>query len=281
MTDRCLIVAETSLNHNGSVETAHRMIDAIIEAGADAAKFQCYTTSDFVTDPGLTYHGRSQVEMFDAYRLPDEAWPELHDHCAEVGLMFFATPTSEERLEFLLELGVPMLKNGSDYLGHLPLIRAMARTGLPTVLACGMALEEEIAAAVEAFEGGGGEHLTLLHCTSTYPAAAEDVHLRKMLTLRNRFSYPVGLSDHTIGSLAAVGAVMYGGMMVEKHFTLDCSQDGPDHHFSADPFLLDTLVECVRRAELMTGDWELGPTESEQSSRRHRVVEQDGEWLRR
>ncbi len=281
MSDRCLIVAETGLNHNGSAETAHRMIDAIAEAGADSAKFQCYRTSDFVRDRTLRYEGRSQVEMFERYELPDWVWPELRDHCAEVGLMFFATPTSEERLEFLLELGVPMLKNGSDYLGHLPLIRAMARTGLPTVLACGMAHEDEIAAAVEAFEGAGGEHLTLLHCTSNYPAVAEDVHLRKMLTLRTRFSYPVGLSDHTGGAVAAVGAVAYGGMMVEKHFTLDRNQPGPDHHFSADPFDLTMLVECVRLVEPMIGDWELGPTESEQASRRYRVVERDGEWLRR
>ncbi len=219
--------------------------------------------------------------MFNSYRLPDSAWLELQAHCAEAGLMFFATPTSEERLEFLVELDVPMLKNGSDYLGHLPLIRAMARTGLPTVLGCGMATEDEIRAAVDAFEQAGGQHLTLLHCTSTYPATAEDVHLRKMLTLRTRFSYPVGLSDHTVGPVAAVGAVMYGGMMIEKHFTFDRNEDGPDHWFSANPVSLVRLVEYVRAAEEMVGDWELGPTESEQASRRFRVVEQDGQYLRR
>ncbi len=290
MTARCLIVAETSLNHNGSVETAHQMIDAIAEAGADAAKFQCYRTSDFVTDPALTYQGRSQVEMFDAYQLPDEAWPELQAHCREAGLMFFATPTSEERLELLVGLGVPMLKNGSDYLGHLPLIRAMARTGIPTVLSTGMATEEEIRAATDAFEEtvlelksdfkDDDSELTLMHCTSTYPTQPSDVNLCRMVALKE-WCWPVGLSDHTVGTIAAGGAVALGASMVEKHFTLDRDAAGPDHHFSADPDDLALVVDVIRTTEEMLGSPELEPTESEQESRRFRVVERDGEWLRR
>ncbi len=282
MTDRCLIVAETGLNHNGSVETAHAMIDAIAEADADAAKFQCYRTSDFVTDRNLLYEGRSQVEMFERCELPDGAWPELQAHCHEVGLMFFATPTSEERLALLVELGVPLLKNGSDYLGHLPLIRAMARSGIPTVLSTGMATEAEIDEAYMAFQNDGGEDLTLMHCTSAYPTPPVEVNLRRIRTLAAEYRVPVGFSDHTVGTTAAVGAVVLGASMVEKHFTLDQHQGGPDHWFSATPVALRVLVEAIRTTEAMLGSPELGPTESEQYGREHfRVVERDGEWLRR
>ncbi len=264
---RCLIVAEVGLNHNGSVELAHRMLDAIADAGADAAKFQCYRTSDFIGDRTLLYQGRSQYQMFRDYELPDEAWPELKAHCTDIGIMFFATPTSEERLERLLKVGVPMLKNGSDYLGHLPLIRAMARSGLPTVLSTGMATEAEISDAVRAFIGVNGGELTLLHCTSAYPAAPDAVNLRRMQTLKARYSLPVGFSDHTIGTTAAVAAVALGARMVEKHFTLDQGMDGPDHHFSANRIGLRRLVDSIRLVEDMLGSAEIDPGEADGQAR--------------
>lgn len=282
-----MVIAETGLNHNGDVETAHRMIDAIAAAGADAAKFQCYRTEDFVTNHFLTYKGRSQWEMFKRCELPDEAWPELQSHCNEAGVVFFATPTSVEKLDLLAGLGVPLLKNGSDYLGHLPLIRAMAHTGIKTILSCGMATAGEITEAVNAFEGerGHGE-LMLMHCTSVYPTEPADVNLRRIPQLRNRFGIPIGFSDHTAGAevTAAIGATALGAAMIEKHFTLDRGADGPDHAFSADPFNLRVLVNAVRWTEPMLGSVSIGPTDSEQTSRRNfRVTYSpaDGLYLRR
>jgi N,N'-diacetyllegionaminate synthase len=268
MSDRCVIVAETGLNHDGNPDRAHAMIDAAADAGADAVKFQAYRTDDFIGDRTLTYNGEPQYDMFTRCELPDEMWPELRDHCADRGVVFFATPTSEERLEFLLDLGVPWLKNGSDYLVHLPLIRAMARTGLPTFLSVGMATEDEINDAVEAFDEAGGGKLTLMHCTSSYPTAATDVNLLRIPALAEAYGTPVGFSDHTTGVLAALAARTLGATIIEKHFTLDQKFPGPDHAFSASPLDLYRLVGMVSAAEEMLGDPKLEPATVEEQSRR-------------
>ncbi|OAI38762.1 hypothetical protein AYO39_00865 [Actinobacteria bacterium SCGC AG-212-D09] len=267
----CFVAAEAGLNHNGDVRRAHAMIDAAAAAGVDGVKFQNFLTEDFIGDRSITYEytvgartvEESQYEMFKRHELPASAWPELRDHCAERGVVFFSTPTSERSLETLVALGVPLLKNGSDYLGHLPLIRAMARTGITTVLSTGMATIEEVRTAVGAFREAGGGALVLLHCTSSYPTQAEDVNLRTIPTLAGEFGCPVGLSDHTDGLIAAVGAVALGASMIEKHFTLDRGLPGPDHRFSAGPDELRALVEAIRTTELSLGSAEIGPAVSE------------------
>jgi N,N'-diacetyllegionaminate synthase len=268
----CFIAAEIGLNHNGDVRRAHAMIDAAAAAGADGVKFQNFRTEDFIGDRSITYEyatasgttvEESQYEMFKRHELPASAWPELRDHCEERGVTFFSTPTSEQGVEALVELGSPLLKNGSDYLGHLPLIEAMARTGITTILSTGMATLEEIRTAVAAFREAGGDALVLLHCTSSYPTPAEDVNLRQIPTLAAEFGCPVGLSDHTDGLVAAVGVVALGASMIEKHFTLDRALSGPDHRFSAGPEELHALVDAVRTAELNLGTAEVGPAPSE------------------
>ena len=272
----CLIAAEAGINHNGDLALAHAIIDAAADAGADAVKFQGYRTEDFVADRSLTYEyvsqGRtvveSQYEMFKRCELAPEAWTELRDHCAERGVLFFSTPTSAETLDELLRLGVPLLKNGSDYLGHLPLIRAMARSGVPTVLSTGMATAQEVDAAVAAFHEAGGTELVLLHCTSSYPTSPDDVHLRGITALARRFDVPVGLSDHTEGTVAAVGAVALGACFLEKHFTPDRGLPGPDHRFSSDPAELTELVRAVRTVERQLGEERIGPADSELKARR-------------
>jgi N-acetylneuraminate synthase/N,N'-diacetyllegionaminate synthase len=169
----------------------------------------------------------------------------------------------------LINLGAPLLKNGSDYLVHLPLIRAMARSGLPTVISAGMAEGAEIKDAVEAFRDAGGNELILLHCTSSYPTPPEDVHLRKISTLARNFDCPVGLSDHTDGVVAAIGSLALGACMIEKHFTLDKDLPGPDHRFSADPVEFRGLVDSVRMMEKSLGSPELAPASSEELGRRN------------
>jgi N-acetylneuraminate synthase/N,N'-diacetyllegionaminate synthase len=164
-------------------------------------------------------------------------------------------------------VGAPLLKNSSDCLVHLPLIRAMARTGTPTVLSTGMAAVADTTEAVRVFREAGGTELILLHCTSSYPTPAADVHLRKIPTLAATFGCPAGLSDHTRGIVAAVGAAALGACLIEKHFTLDKNLPGPDHWFSADPVEFGTLVEAVRAVEQSLGDSELGFTESERQGR--------------
>jgi len=270
-----VIVAEVGINHNGDMNLAHRSIDAAADSGADSVKFQNYRTEDFISDRTLTHEYvsqgqtivESQYDLFKRCELAPGQLRELRDHCDRRGVLFFSTPTSESGIRDLIDLGAQWLKNGSDYLVHLPLIRAMARTGLPTVISTGMAAASDIQDAVEAFRGAGGNELILLHCTSSYPTLPQDVHLRKICTLACEFDCPVGLSDHTNGTVAAIGSVALGACMIEKHFTLDKNLPGPDHWFSADPGEFRALIESVRTMEKSLGSAELRPTSSEELGR--------------
>lgn len=272
----CFIAAEIGINHNGDMNLAHRLIDLAAEAGADAVKFQNYRTEDFLSDRSLTYEYvsqgervvESQYDMFKRYELSPEVLIELREHCDRRKLVFFSTPTSDEGVSELVRAGAALIKNGSDYLVNLPLIRSMARSGLPTVLSAGMATLAEIDDAVNAFRQAGGKDLILLHCTSLYPTPAEDVHLRKIPALAAAFGCPVGLSDHTFGVIAAAGSVALGACFIEKHFTLDKNLPGPDHRFSVDPAELKSLVEAVRIMEKNLGESAIGPTPAEMRGRR-------------
>jgi N-acetylneuraminate synthase/N,N'-diacetyllegionaminate synthase len=265
------VAAEIGINHNGDLGLAHRMIDAAAAAGADAVKFQNFRTEDFVSDRSLTHKyqsgGRivreSQWDMFKRYELRREWLGELAAHCRERGVVFFSTPSSEEGIAELLEVGVPLLKNGSDYLSNLPLIRAMARTGLPTVISTGMATLEEIDDAARAFREAGNDQLILLLCTSTYPTPDEDVNLRKLPALAAAFNSLAGFSDHSVGAAAAMGATALGACFIEKHFTLDRMLPGPDHAFSSDPEEFTTLVKGVRTIERQLGQARLAPASTE------------------
>jgi N,N'-diacetyllegionaminate synthase len=272
----CFIAAEIGINHNGDLDLAHRSIDAAADAGADAVKFQNYRTEDFLADRALTYQyvsggksvTESQFDMFKRCELASEHLRKLRDHCERRGLVFFSTPTSVDGVEELVRLGVPLLKNGSDYLVHLPLIRAMAQTGLPTVLSTGMATRAEIEDAVSAFHQAGGQDLILLHCTSSYPTPSEDVHLRRIPALAAAFDCPVGFSDHTPGNVAAIGAIALDSCFIEKHFTLDKNLPGPDHRFSADPLEFRALTQAIRSMEKNLGSAEFQPAASEELGRR-------------
>jgi len=272
----CVMVAEIGINHNGDMELAHRSIDAAADAGADAVKFQNYRTEDFLSDRTLTYEyvsqGKTIVEpqfdMFKRCELTGERLRELREHCDKREVVFFSTPSSENGIQELVDIGVPLLKNGSDFLVHLPMIRAMARTGLPTVISTGMAEAADIEDAVNAFHDAGGSDLILLHCTSSYPTPAEEVNLRKIVSLGQKFNCPVGFSDHSNGTIAAIGSVALGVCMIEKHFTLDRNLPGPDHRFSSDPAELRALVDSVRTMEKSLGTFELTPADSEMVGRR-------------
>ncbi len=273
----CTIIAEVGINHNGDMELAESAIRAAKAAGADVVKFQNYRTEDFISDESLTYtylsQGRAitepQFTMFKRYEISDSQTLHLADVCRREGILFASTSSNENGVALLKEAGAAFLKNSSDYLTNLPLIRAMARTGIPTILSTGMSSLEEIDDAVRAFRGAGGREMTLLHCTSSYPAAPEDAHLRKIPVLGEVFGCPVGFSDHTQGISAAIGSVVLGACVIEKHFTLDKNLPGPDHWFSADPDELQALVMNVRAIEKQLGTAVLGPTAEEAANRAH------------
>ena len=271
----CLLVAEIGLNHNGDMGLARETITAAAEAGADAVKFQNYRTEDFVTDRSLIYEyenageqvRETQYDMFKRCELGAEDLVGLKEQCDRDGVIFHSTPTSREGIEALLAVGAPMLKNGSDYLTHLPLIRAMAETGLPTVLSTGMATLAEVDEAVCAFRDAGNDQLVLLECTSSYPTPPQEVHLRRMPALGQAFDCLAGFSDHTAGTTAAIASVVLGACLIEKHFTLDRGLPGPDHYFSSDPAEFAELVRAVREVEVMLGTSRTYLKESERFGR--------------
>ncbi len=272
---RVLLIAEIGINHNGDMDLAETMIHAARDAGADAVKFQNYVADEFLSDHTLTYtylsQGRevteSQLAMFKRYELSDADLVRLKQCCDRAGVLFFSTPMGKGGVDALIRIGTAYLKNGSDCLGHLPLIRHMARTGLPTILSTGMANEAEIAEAVAAFRGAGGSDLVLLACTSAYPTPSDAVHLRRIPELARKFNCAAGFSDHTAGWEAAVAAVCVGACMIEKHFTTDRQLPGPDHWFSSDPVEFRELVLRVREVETMLGRPELQPTALERRAR--------------
>jgi len=272
---RALLIAEIGINHNGDMALAEKMVQAAAYAGADAVKFQNYRTEDFLSDHSLTYtyksQGReiteSQFQMFKRCELSRADLAFLKKCCASAGVEFFSTPTSNEGIKDLEQVGAALLKNGSDYLGHLPLIREMARSGIPTILSTGMATEEEITEAVAAFREAGGRDLILLACTSAYPATPDNLHLRRITTLAQKYACPAGFSDHSSGWEAAVAAVCVGACMVEKHFTTDRHLPGPDQWFSSTPEEFAELARRVREAEVMLGCGDLQPTSAEAKAR--------------
>jgi N-acetylneuraminate synthase/N,N'-diacetyllegionaminate synthase len=273
----CFIAAEAGLNHNGDMDLAVQTIDAAVEAGADAVKFQNYYTEDFILDKTLTYtyisQGKeiteTQFEMFKRYELSFEQLKLLKEYCDKKGVIFFSTPTSKRGIDDLVKLKVPLLKNGSDLLVNLPLIKEMAKTGIPTIISTGMATVAEIDDAVRTFEQAGGKDLIILHCISSYPTPPDQVNLNKIPSLQKTFAYPVGFSDHTWGTVSAIGAVVLGACFIEKHFTLDKTLSGPDHRFSSDMHEFKELITAIRTVEQNLGISKLGPTAAEEPARKN------------
>lgn len=269
------VVAEVGINHNGDINLAKRCIVAAAEAGADAVKFQNYRTENFVSDRSLRFkywsQGRwveePQFDMFKRFELDRDQLFELKKVADNQGLVFHSTPTSLQGIQDLTSIGCSILKNGSDYLTHLELVRAMGETGLVTVLSTGMSTLAEIDEAVRTFRETGNENLILLHCTSSYPTPAKDVNLARLPVLADAFDLLVGLSDHTAGNTAAIGSTFLGSVWIEKHFTLDRELPGPDHWFSMNPTELGLLVNEVHSAKYMLGSPHIQPTESESFGR--------------
>ena len=259
----CLIVAELGLNHGGKLDTALEMVRAVAEAGADAVKVQAFSTHTFTTDRAQ-YKGESQVKLFERYELSAIAFSVIADECKRLNLLFFGTPDSIEQANMLLAFGAPCLKVGSDDLVHLPLLAELATLGVPLILSTGMADEAEIA---EALLYTLAVPTILLHCVSEYPTQPIRANVARMQSLKDRFGQVVGYSDHTDGNAAALGAIWAGAHVIEKHFTLDRRESGPDHAFSADQRQLAALVHAARGVETMLGTGIIDPTEAEREMR--------------
>jgi N-acetylneuraminate synthase/N,N'-diacetyllegionaminate synthase len=271
----CFIIAEAGVNHNGSRQTAHDLVDAAASAGADAVKFQTWITERICAQGAkkAAYQDAQcpeeadQFTMLKKLELPYEWHPELQKRASEKGLMFLSTPDEIQSAKFLCELGVPAIKIGSAELTNHLYLRQLASLGKPLILSTGMGTLEEVRAAVAVIRSVGQVPVAMLHCVSAYPAPDEEMNLRCLVSLRQAFKTPIGLSDHTPGSVAAIVAVGVGMDILEKHLTLDKRAAGPDHSASADPTEFAELVRTVRKAERMLGDGIKAPAASEAGTR--------------
>lgn len=259
---KCLIIAEAGVNHNGELDLALKLCDTAKEAGADVVKFQTWKTEKIITqnvsqaEYQVTNTGieETQYEMLKKLELSYDDFRKIKKHCDEIGILFSSTADEEESLDFLIELGIPFIKIGSGDIGNIPYLRYMGRKKMPIFLSTGMSSLADVDISINALREGGATDISLLHCTTNYPCPYEDVNLRAMLTLQDAFHLPVGYSDHTMGKDVAISAVTLGASIIEKHFTLDCHMEGPDHAASTEPAEFAELVKSIRRVESFLGD---------------------------
>ena len=267
----CFIIAEAGVNHNGAYRLACKLIDAALEAGADAVKFQTWVTDKLVLkDARLAEYQRgndrtakSQYQMLKKLELSQSDFRRLKTYAKKRGILFLSTPDEEESTDFLGKLGLPLFKIGSGEVTNLPYLAHVARKNRPIILSTGMSTLAEVEAAVRVIEQAGNHRLILLHCVSNYPAQAADCNLAAMATLHAAFGYPVGFSDHTMGHNVAVAAVARGACVLEKHLTLDNHMKGPDHKASLNPKDFAALVQAVRETENAIGSGRKQPTPAE------------------
>lgn len=254
------VIAEIGVNHDGDVGVAKEMIHAAVDAEADAVKFQVFSPDRLVRPdaPTAAYQrsareSASQYDMLARLALPHDAFAELAAYAGQCGVEFLATPFSTADLRFLASLGIRAIKLASTDIVNGPLLDAAAESGLPLILSRGAAEQDEIAAAVDRFRDRGGRALALLHCVSSYPAPEYEANLSVLHTLARLFDCPVGFSDHTESITIGGYAAAAGARIIEKHFTLSRSRQGPDHAFSLEPEQMAEYVRHIRRTELLLG----------------------------
>jgi N,N'-diacetyllegionaminate synthase len=274
----CFFIAEAGVNHNGSLDLALKLVDAAADAGADAVKFQTFRADDIVA-PGTekaayqktTTGDGDQHAMIRALELSEADHAAIVDRCRIRGIEFMSTPFDAWAADLLFRLGMQRVKIASGELTNRPFLERLARSGKPLILSTGMANLDEVRRAVDwlrdarrnaLLPDASGEWLTILHCTSNYPALPQDVNLRAMSTL-GTLGFPVGYSDHTLGIEVSLAAVALGATVIEKHFTLDRNLPGPDHPASLDPTQLTALVSGIRAVADSLGDGVKSPRESE------------------
>ncbi len=251
----CYVIVDVAANHNGDFDTAKELIRQAAWAGADAVKFQTYTadklysknTPQFSKDPVKPYDLIKSVEH------PREWLPLLNDFAKELNIDFLSSPFDNEATDLLEELDVALYKVASSEIVDLDLIRYMASKGKPVIISTGMARLGEIEEAIEACMMEGNSQIMLLHCNTAYPTPIEIVNLKAMTTLADAFKLITGFSDHTLGSHIALAAVARGAKVIEKHFTLDKSQNGPDHNFAIEPAELKLMMTQIRDIEQALG----------------------------
>lgn len=269
------MIAEAGVNHNGSIATAKKLAQIAKECGADIVKYQTANLDSLVSKSAQmadyqkqnTGQETSQKEMLRKLLLTKAEFVELSAYCKEIGIGFLSTPFDIDSICFLEGLGCERWKVPSGEITNLPYLLRIAKTGKPVLLSTGMSTMEEVTAAYDLLKKNGAGEITLLHCTTEYPAPLADVNLRAMQTLQRAFGCPVGYSDHTQGIEISLAAAAMGASVIEKHFTLDRNMEGPDHKASLEPQELKALVSSVRNIETALGNGEKKPMQSELKNR--------------
>ena len=259
-----LIIAEAGVNHNGEIELAKKLIEGAAMAGADLVKFQTFSAEKIVTRnaPKAGYQldfsntSESQFEMLQKLELGKGVLEKLIQHAEKCGIKLFSTGFDAESVDMLVELGQEILKIPSGEITNLPLLQHIGKKNMRVILSTGMSDLNEVGNAIKILENAGTarEKITILHCTSSYPAPIEDINLMAMHTMRDAFKVTTGYSDHSVGIEVAIAAVALGAKVIEKHFTLDKSLPGPDHKASLDLAELKELVVAIRNIEKALGD---------------------------
>ena len=268
------IIAEMSANHAGSKERAKEIIHAAKESGADCIKLQTYTPDTITIDcdkewftvKNAAWEGENLYHLYSRAYTPWEWQQELKEEADKVGIDFLSTPFDASAVDFLEDIGLEFYKIASFELVDIPLVKYVASKGKPIIMSTGMATVEEIQEALQAINGQGNEQVVLLKCSSAYPAVVEDMNLRTISDMRERFQTPVGISDHSPGSLSATVAVAQGGCVIEKHFCIGREVENPDAFFSMTPEEFSEMVKQVRLVEDSLGKVTYGVSRQEEES---------------
>ncbi|EKC1469984.1 N-acetylneuraminate synthase [Campylobacter upsaliensis] len=274
---KVLIIAEAGVNHNGDINLAKKLIEQAAKAGADVVKFQTFKANSCVSVSAkkakyqleTTAKEESQLEMIQKLELSYESHFELMKHCKKHGIAFLSTPFDLESVEFLRGLDLPYFKIPSGEITNLPYLKAVAKCKKKVLLSTGMANLGEIEVALTILRKNGTRNITLLHCNTEYPTPFEDVNLNALKTLKEAFKLEVGYSDHTEGIVASLGAVALGAVVIEKHFTLDKTMEGPDHRASLEFEELKALCKGIRELEKALGS---GIKKASKSEAKNKII---------
>jgi len=270
------IIAEAGVNHNGSIQVAKKLIDAAVESGADAVKFQTFKAENLISkaaekadyQKNTTDASESQFDMLKRLELDSSSHKELLNYCKVKDVIFLSSPFDHESIDFLHDLGLQIFKIPSGEITNLPFLRHIGSLRKKVILSTGMSNLQEVkdALAILIKNGTLKENITVLHANTMYPTPLEDVNLNAMLTIQKECGVAIGYSDHTLGIEIDIAAVAMGATIIEKHFTLDKKMDGPDHKASLEPKELKAMVSSIRNIEKALGDYEKKPSPSERDN---------------
>ena len=270
---KVFIIAEAGVNHNGSIELAKRLIDVASESGADAVKFQTFKAEKLVSKNAqkadyqkqTSNNSESQFDMIKKLELDLNTHKELISYCKTKNIMFLSTPFDHDSIELLSDLGLEIFKIPSGEITNLPYLRHIGKLNRKVILSTGMANIGEIEDALDVLIEAGTkkENITVLHANTMYPTPMKDVNLKAMVTIGNTFDMAFVYIDHTLGIEVDIAAVAMGASCIEKHFTLDCTMEGPDHKASLEPDELKAMVKAIRNIELALGNSIKKPSKSE------------------